>query len=459
MRKNWPAIALCVLVLGACVKDDIMPPQDDSREQVNPSEPGTPDDPGTTDEPADTTDIPRERVGRMPMVTITVDPSEFDALCWWDKDTYISGSVTFDDPDGWYSDSTSLSVGFRMKGRGNTSWSMSDKKPFRLKLDSKHRVFGMKGNKDWVLIANYSDKSLLRNTLGYKVSKICGLAWTPKVRACDVTINGQDYGSYILVQHKEVAGEKVDIKPSEGDYYIEVETSGNDYRIPKLGTPIIFKDPTLSEMGSARENYIRGYLNEWGAAVVADNFGKVYEMMDIDSFVNFFIVEELAKNIDGNFRKSTFMTKVEGQKLVLYHIWDFDIAFGNCNYMHTEFPPDSKDIYGNDPEGWFVKVVDERKKSSGLYQHLFKDPTFVARVKARWQEVYPALCELPSWLETEASVNRDSYDRNFRIWTILGSYVWPNPSPIPSDYDGELAFLKNFLSVRLEWMDGEISKW
>ena len=270
---------------------------------------------------------------------------------------------------------------------------------------------------------------------------------------------GKDYGSYLLVQHKEVAGEKVDIHPELNDYYIEVETSGNDYRIPQLGTPIIFKDPTLAEMGATREKYIRGYLNEWGAAVVTDNFEKVYEMMDVDSFVNFFIVEELAKNIDGNFRKSTFMTKVDGQKLVLYHVWDFDIAFGNCNYMHSEFLPDSRGIYGNDPTGWYVKVVDERKKSSGLYQHLFKDPSFVARVKARWQEVYPSLCELPVWLEEEAAVNRESYDRNFQIWHILGTYVWPNPSPIPSDYDGELAFLKDFLSDRLEWMNSEISKW
>ena len=458
MRKFVYVLLAASLMLASCRKDDILPPSDDPEEQIDPSDPGTPDDPGTPSEPADTADVPRERVGRMPRVTITVDPSDFEALCWWDKDTYIKGTISFEDPDGWYSDSTSLSLGFQMKGRGNTSWG-NEKKPFRLKLDSKHRVFGMKGNKDWVLIANYNDKSLLRNTLGFKVSKICGLAWTPKVRACDVTINGKDYGSYLLVQHKEVAGEKVDIHPELNDYYIEVETSGNDYRIPLLGTPIYFKDPTLAEMGATREKYIRGYLNDWGAAVVADNFEKVYEMMDVDSFVNFFIVEELAKNIDGNFRKSTFMTKVDGQKLVLYHVWDFDIAFGNCDYMHSEFLPDSRGIYGNDPTGWYVKVVDERKKSSGLYQHLFKDPSFVARVKARWQEVYPSLCELPAWLEEEAAVNRESYDRNFQIWHILGTYVWPNPSPIPSDYDGELAFLKDFLSDRLEWMNSEISKW
>lgn len=436
---------------AACVKDGLTPASEI---------PGTEQEPGG-EEPGGGTekedDKPRVREGQMPSVRITVDEYDYEALCWWDKDTYIDGTVTFEDPDGWYSDTTTLSVPLQMKGRGNTSWN-NDKKPFRLKLGEKHRVLGMKANRDWVLIANYNDKSLLRNTLGYKVSKICGMDWTPKVRACDLYINGEAQGSYLLVQHKEVAGEKVDIDTAQ-DYYIEVETANNDGRYSSLKVPIIFKDPTLDEMGSSRATYIKGYLNDWGNAVYADDFAKAYKMMDTASFVNFFIIEELAKNIDGNFRKSTFLTKVKDGKLRVCNIWDFDIAFGNCNYMHTEFSPDFDGIYGNDPEGWYVKVVDERKKGSGLYQHLFKDPGFVAAVKARWEEVYPELAELPQWLEEEAAVNRASYDANFKIWPILGSWVWPNPSPIPSDYDGELSFLRDFLSQRLAWMNSEISEW
>lgn len=444
MRKRLTALAVILLLAAACSPEQII---------VTPEQPSPePEQPSSGQE-----DSVRVRKGQMPAVRITVSEDDFNALCWWDKDTYIQGTITFEDPDKWYSDSTSLTVTFNMKGRGNTSWG-NEKKPFRLKLDERHRVFGVKANKDWVLIANYNDKSLLRNTLGYKVSEICDLAWTPKVRACDLYINGDCYGSYILAQHKEVAHEKVDIDTTK-DYYIEVETSGCDYRIPLLGSPIHFKDPEWSEMDSTRQKYIKGYLNEWGEAVWNDDFDKVYEMMDMDSFVNFFIIEELAKNIDGNFRKSTFMTKVDGKKLVLYHIWDFDIAFGNCNYMHTEFQPDSNGIYGDDPEGWYVKVVDERKKSSGLYQHLFKDPAFVVAVKARWNKVYPELCTLPDWLVEEAAVNRASYDANFEIWPILGTYVWPNPYPISSDYDGELSSLKDFLTRRLEWMNTEINKW
>lgn len=467
MKKLFPLLMVILFLLAACAKKELVPqPEEPQKEQKeDPGEDPTEDpsedpeeDPSEDpeDEPQQP-ETPRVREGRIPTIEITVPKNDYQRLISFSKDTYISGTIVFSDPDKWYTDTTQVSVSFQMKGRGNTSWN-NPKKPFRLKLDQKRGVFGMKPNKDWVLIANYNDKSLLRNTLGYKVSRICKMAWTPKVRACDVYINGSYEGSYLVVQHKEVAGEKVDIDVAAGDYYIEVETAECDFRIASSGPPIHFKDPTWADMGKTRQSEIDNYLTQWWNAVQADNFTKVFELMDTSSFVNYFIIEELAKNIDGNFRKSTFMTKERDKKLILYHIWDFDIAFGNCDYMHSEFRPDSNGIYGDDPTGWYVKVVDERARSNGLYQHLFKDPGFVEAVKTQWNKVYPELSELPAWLEEEARINRDSYDRNFTRWKILGQYVWPNPYPVPSDYDGELSSLSNFLTKRLLWMNTAINQ-
>lgn len=471
--------AVCISAVWAgCTREDIIPSEIEETPKEEPSDTLVTPPVNPPEEPADTVKVRddsdpvelRNRIGKMPTVRITVNKSDYYRLINWDKDTYIDGTIRFEDPDKWYSDTTLLESPFQMKGRGQSSW-WNEKKPFKLKLDENHhsKVFGMPANRDWVLIANYNDKSLLRNVLGYKVSRIVGLTWTPRVRSCDLYINGSYEGNYLVVQHKEVAGKKVNINPVtpedvdeeavQGDYYIEVETNDCDYRTPTLRIPIIFKDPKLSEMVSVQKSYIKGYLKTWVTAVSKDEFDKVYELMDIDSFAKFWIIEELAKNIDGNFRKSTFMTKERGKKLILYHIWDFDIAFGNCDYMHTEFRPDSNGIYGDDPEGWFVMTVDEQCKSNGLYQHLFRDSTFVATCKAHWEAVYPELCALPGWLEAEAAVNRDSYDRNFQRWPVLGVQLWPNPWPVPADYDGELAALKSFLTRRLEWMNGEISSW
>lgn len=400
---------------------------------------------------------PRIREGEIPTVHISVNKSDLERL-QWDKTYWINGTVLFSDPDHWYSDQVTLDGKMQMRGRGQTSF-WQPKKPYRIKLEGHEKVFGMAANRDWDLIANYNDKSLLRNTLGYKVSKVCGLPWTPRVRACDVYVNGSYEGSYLVVQHKEVAGKKVNINPEAGDYYLEVETNECDFRTYRLRVPIHYKDPTYAEMTPTRREEIRKFIDDWDKAVSEDSFGQIWSLMDMASFVNYYIVEEVAKNIDGNFRKSTFMTKERGKKLILYHIWDFDIAFGNCDYMHTEFLPDSRGIYGNDPEGFFVKVVDEQAKGSGLFQHLFKDPTFVSAVKNRWQEVYPELKELGTWVRNEAAVNRASYDRNFERWDVLGTYLWPNPSPIPEDYDGELDALVDFYDRRIAWMNDAISAW
>ena len=411
----------------------------------------------------------RPRRGMMPTVFISTE----NGARINSKDVYINGTIRLQDVDKWYSDVTSVSLPMKIRGRGQTSWSMP-KKPYRIKLDEESKVFGMPSNKDWDLLANYSDKTLLRNSLGFYLSAIMGMAWTPLYQAVDVYLNGNYNGSYIIVQHKEVARKKVNINPIppdalsgealEGDYYVEVEGSEFDFSSPRCynteiyGIPFQFKDPEIPEPEQREyfKNQVRAFEQRLrdGKYTCEDSYN---EYIDVDSFVDNYIIQEISKNIDGNMRKSTFLTKEKGRKLRIYHVWDFDIAFGNCNYMHTEFNG-SNGIYGHDPRTWFIKDIGHLGKGKGWYPNLFKDPEFVAAVKKRWKEVYPQLQKAPDFLDTEAAVNRSSYDNNFNKWKILGTYVWPNPVA-PATYDGELQVLKDFYTQRIEWMDSEISKW
>jgi hypothetical protein len=333
---------------------------------------------------------------------------------------------------------------------------------------------GFHKDKNYALLANYSDKTLLRNSLGFYMSELMGFPWTPQYRAVDVYLNGSYNGSYIIVQHKEVARKKVNITPIapdalsgealEGDYYVDVESSDfvdnspSCYKSEIYGMHFQFKDPEVPQ--PAQKEYFMKYVRAFETCLQNGKYSDIdgyKQYLDVDSFVNYYILEEIAKNIDGNLRKSTFMTKEKGRKLRIYHVWDFDIAFGNCNYMHSEFNG-STGIYGDDPKTWFIKDIGRRGKGQGWYPNLFKDPEFVSAVKKRWQEVYPLLRKAPDFLDTEAEVNRASYDRNFTKWNILGKFVWPNPVA-PATYDGELEVLKNFYTTRVEWMNSEISKW
>ena len=156
---------------------------------------------------------------RIPTVHITTEGGKpIDS-----KDNYVKATFRFEDPSRFYTDEESLELTGRIKGRGNTTWGMP-KKPYRIKLDEKAHVFSRWGNKDWILLANYSDKTLLRNIMAMEISRICGMSWTPMMLSVEVYLNGQYQGVYAFSDHKEVAGHRVNIEVAtetdlEGGYY------------------------------------------------------------------------------------------------------------------------------------------------------------------------------------------------------------------------------------------------
>lgn len=128
----------------------------------------------------------------------------------------IEGTVVIEDPDRHYSATGRLECSALIQGRGNSTWGMP-KQPFKIKLAEKHEVLGMPAKRNWVFLANYADKSLLRNALAMKTSEISGMDWTPRYRIAEVWINGQYQGVYNIFEKKEVAAHKVDIDLNAGD--------------------------------------------------------------------------------------------------------------------------------------------------------------------------------------------------------------------------------------------------
>ena len=463
---------LALLAVASCRREEVPGPAVvPSGEDVDPGREAAEEDPAQepSDDPSDhhsddTEDKTRTRSGEIPKVYITT------ASSIWSKDIYVPGSMRLVDSDGWYSDLKDTTMAIQIKGRGQSTWG-NPKKPYRIKLEGKAKVLGMKKNRDWDIIANYNDKSQMRNKLGMKVSKIMDLPWTPKHRTCELYLNGAYKGTCDVFQHKEVAGEKVDINPivpmmspDAGDFYLEVESNEADFRTktPGFQIPIKFKDPEKAELSDSQIQYIKDWMASMEAALVALDFTSTTgykKYLDIDSFARFYIVEEIAKNIDGNLRKSAFMTKEAGKPLILYHVWDFDLAFGNCDYMHTEFLPASEGIYGDDPEGFFVKDVNERPSGGkGLMQYLFMDPEFVDTVKNLWTEAYPELLGLVDFLREEDEVYRPFYEANFDRWygSNPGAYYWPEPWPPCLTYDEAFSRMASFYERRIAWLDSAI---
>ena len=446
--KRWTLLTAALCLFLACDKEEVIPPslRPDHEKQEQPDP--TPRDPDPTPvpepEPEKEDDLHDKAIPedfRIPEVHITTENGKRIES----KQDWVRATFRFDDPAGFYSDTLSMTVEGRIRGRGNTTWGMP-KKPYRIKLDGKHAVFGPDRNKDWILLANYSDKTLLRNITAMEVSRVCGMAWTPRMLSVDVYLNGEYVGVYTFSDHKEVAGERVDIDVAgpgdlEGGNYLEIEEAMDEPVCFKTvwDTPVMFHEP--EEPTEAQQKYVRDWFNGFERAlekVQGEHDYSYRSYIDIPSFINYYIIQEITKNPDGNVRKSTYLTKEKGKPLEMYHVWDFDITLGNCDYTNFE-----------KPDGWLMRYVK-------WYNQLFFDPGFKADVVARWNELYPALRQVPAFIERQYTLMAGAEARNFDRWKILGVKVWPNYYCFPT-YEEELSFLKRFYSERLEWLNRKIN--
>ena len=369
-----------------------------------------------------------------------------------DRENYVDGSIKVEDPDKIYSEETLYEGRMRIRGRGNSTWDMP-KKPYKIKLDEKTELLGMPKDKEWCLLANYADKTLLRNITAMEISRILEMAWTPRMRSVDVYLNDEYLGVYTLAEHKKVAKNRVNIDTDAGDIYLEIEENQDEPRCfwTGMGVPMMFSDP--DEPSDEVYNATVQYFKDFEAALSANDFtdpDKGYAAyIDVDSFVNYYIIQELVKNIDGNLRKSSFLTKTPTGKLVMYHVWDFDLTLGNCDYFDS--------AVGNTYKNFYIKDYGAWGRNTSWYHRLFQDPAFVDKVQARWKEVLSQLKTVPDFIDEQHGLLYGAEDRNFERWDILSKYVWPNYKVL-NTYKAELNYLKTFYNGRLEWLDTNLMK-
>ena len=444
MRKNRQMALLLAFAVAACVENEIIPP---ALQPENPSVEETVPDPEPEPEPdpvPEGTDPLHDKEipanFRIPAVHIVAEGPINS------KEDWVNARFTFSDPSGFYSETTTLEAAGRIRGRGNSTWGMP-KKPYRIKLDKKEKVFGTQDSKNWILLANYSDKTLLRNIMAMEISRICEMAWTPRMLSVEVYLNDDFLGVYTFCDHKEVAENRVNITVAgeddiEGGYYLELEEAMDEPVCFKTvwDTPVMFHEPEYPTEAQVR--YVRDWFDGMENAlgeIQQTGSTKHRDYLDFPSFINYYIIQEVTKNPDGNVRKSTFLTKEKGKPLEMYHVWDFDITLGNCNY--TDFEK---------PSGWQMRYVK-------WYNQLFFDPEFKEMAKARWNELLPRLREVPAFLARQRDLLAGAEDDNFRRWPILGVQVWPNYYAFPT-YQEEYDFLVRFYLERLDWLDGKINR-
>ena len=350
----------------------------------------------------------------------------------------------------------------QIRGRGHSSWEQHPKKPYRLRLATATALLGMPANRHWVLLANHSDKTLLRNDLAFEIARRIGLPYTTRSRTVEVTLNGDYLGAYSLVEHIRQGSERVAVaelgasaddntEPRiSGGYLLEVDRTdatdpGFNSRVctsqsPRMRLTVQTPDPpTATQLA-----WIDNYWNQTERALHAGNFADPVNgyaaWIDVDSFVDWIIHAEIVHNID-SFRFSTFLTKDRGQKLRIGPVWDFDLAMGNYDTYFSDRPGRTDGFSPALTRCW--------------YSRLMADPAFVSRVKARWAALRAgSLADLSPFLREQARLTAPAAANNEARWGILSAPLWKNVVAAGS-YDAEVEYLDWWLQRRLRWLDSQ----
>ena len=359
--------------------------------------------------------------------------------------------------------------------RGSSSQSFP-KKPYALETqdsignNNNVSLLGMPIENDWILYAPYSDKALMRNFLTFDLGRKMG-HYAPRTVYCELVINGDYKGIYILMEKIKRDKDRVDIAKLDADdlagdsltggYIIKVDkytgTGGVDWLsdFPNMSGGSLYIQyhyPEATVLQPQQLNYIEQYVDSFEYALNGPNFTDTSigyaKYIDVNSFVDFYIINELSKNIDG-YRLSTYMHKdkqSKGGKLTMGPFWDFNLAFGNADYCSGGITSgwEVNGGCGDNNPFWFERLLDDT-----MYQN---------KLKCRWEYLRDRSFHQDSifnFIDSMALYLDDAQQRNFQQWPSLGTYVWPNYY-VGNTYQDELNFFKTWIGDRLVWLDNNI---
>ena len=357
------------------------------------------------------------------------------------KENYIRATMSLKEDVRTRAAGDVVEASVNIKGRGNSSWKFP-KKPFRLKFDEKISMLDMHKDKSWVLVPNYNDKSMLRNSLAFYMSSISNLDYTPESHFIELIFNGKYWGTYQLCEKIKISNHRVAV--GDDGFLLEIdsrapgEAGSHFFQVPHLENVINIKDPD-EDLTNEGLNYVKDFIVRADEALFGSKFTDPnvgwQAYLDMDSFVDWYLIQEIGKNLDGSFDTSCYMHLARGGKLMMGPMWDMDVAYGNIAEANQS-------CYR--PTGFHIKYVQ-------WYSRLFRDPAFVARVKERFNYFYRHQNDILANVNADAQYLKYSAQENNDVWGVLNVKTWPNFN-IWGSYQNEVQDLKEWFVTRMEWL-------
>jgi subtilisin-like proprotein convertase family protein len=364
--------------------------------------------------------------------------------------------------------------------RGNYSLSLPQK-PYSIELidtlgnsiDSS--ILDMPAENDWLLLANYNDKSFSRNSLPFQLFDSMG-HYGVRSRHVDVVLNGEYQGIYLLAEKIKRDSNRVDISKLDsletfgqdltGGYIIKIDywDNANSWQsnfspigFPGLDVHFVYYYPKPEDIVLEQKTYIQNFMNAFETALYSPNFDDPVngyrKYISVRSFIDYFIINELARNIDG-YKKSRFLFKdkdnIDGSygKLRAGPVWDFDWALKD---MWAGSEDGSQFMYGD---------VDQDVNAPGWYIRLLQDSIFRNELRCRYEDLRRSLLDesyLHQQIDSIASLVNESQNWHYQIWGNMGVATGTYEVQAPAQtYNEEVQRLKDWISRRLIWLDDNI---
>ncbi len=350
----------------------------------------------------------------------------------------------------------------QIRGRGNSTWQLA-KKPYRIKFKEKERFLGRDyaNARNWTLMANHADKTLIRNAVANFIGKELGQTFTPASSFVDLYINDNYLGNYQVSDHVDIRKKRIDITEQEeiptensdisGGYFMEIipsSTSEPAWFSTEKGTNITIKSPDSDVLTYAQQAYITNHVSEFENRLFSTKYKDKDEgyrpMVDSLSLASWFLATEFTGNADGYY-SIYFYKDAQDDKLYFGPLWDFDIAFNNCDRIG---------------EVTNRMMIDAGFDGGGRKwpTRMWKDPWFRNLAGRMWHKcVEEGMVERTlHFVDSLAEVIDKSQEKNFEIWP-LDSHVY-NEITLYSTYQEGIDYLKKFITEHAEYLNSIMPK-
>lgn len=400
-------VLLSAFILFACSREDLDPvlppdsqettddngkeedPGDDAPGEENPGDgdsqtpgPETPDKPGY--------DPYGDNHGELPVIRI--DTPEGVAID--SKEKWVENAVFSIEYPGAPAEDLGLA---KIKLRGNSTL-YYPKKSFNFKLDHKASLVNMPQDKSWCLLAQWMDRTLLRNDVAFEIARRThSLGWAPRGEFVELILNGKFLGTYYLCEKIKIAKQRV--ITAENGYILELDTYYDEeykFKSEKFNLPVMLKEPDPEDITPEYFEDVKEFFNKAELYLTSSDCRIYGEYIDMDSFIDWIFVHELTSNYEPSHPKSTYMFLAPDGKLHAGPVWDFDWG---------TFKPNNKGLVMEDK--WWFKCF-------------FADPDFVTRLKQKWNEELPVFLEISDYIDRRVVNLRRSAEDNSRQWPISG---------------------------------------